>query len=167
MCFLLSTHSINDFSVKVYTPKVEWGVFGTLPAVELLLFAVYRKVFDLSICHKVFIKTAFAAIYVNIVKSEVTGACSAFRDVHIIENVTIARAIFKGDVVYTGGESVVFLLAEKVEIDKASCPLAGDIFQADEFVVLCGVVTELEPEQIDGFVDVAVTDDYVFVVYRF
>ena len=93
MCFLLSTHSINDFLVKVYTPKVEWGVFGALPIVELQLFTVYRKVFDLSICHKVFIKTAFAAIYVNIVKSEVTGTCSSLGNRHVVENVAIAGAV--------------------------------------------------------------------------
>ena len=59
------------------------------------------------------------------------------------------------------------LLTEKVKIYEASRSLAGDIFQADEFVMLCGVVAELEPKQIDCFVNVAVADYYVFIVYRF
>ena len=86
-------HSINDLSVKVYTPVVDLGSFPTLLKVESYFFTVYSKVFDSSICHKAFIKTAFAAINLNIFESEVTGACSAFRDGHIIENVAIAGAV--------------------------------------------------------------------------
>ena len=143
------------------------GSILTLLKVELYFFAVYGKVFDSSICHKVFIKTAFAAIYGNIVKSEVTGACSAFGNRDVVENVAITRAVFQGDVIYARRKPVVFLLAEKIEIYEASRSPTGDIFQADEFVMLCGVVAEFEPEQIDRFVDVTVADDYVFVVYRF
>ena len=93
-------HSINDFSAKVYTPVVDLGSFPTLLKVELQFFTVYGKVFKSSICHKAFIKTAFAAIYFNIFKSEVAGTCSALGNRDVVENIAIARAIFQGDVVY-------------------------------------------------------------------
>lgn len=67
MSLLLSEDSINDFLREVYTPEVDLRSFLTLPIVELQLFAVYCKAFDLSICHKPLVKAAFAAIHLILV----------------------------------------------------------------------------------------------------
>jgi hypothetical protein len=143
------------------------GEFLTLLRVESYFFTVYGNAFDLSICHKLFVKTAFAAINLNILKSEVAGTCSALGNGYVIENVAIAGTILQGYVIYARGKSVIFLLTEKVKVYKASCSIAGDIFHADEFVVLGGIVAELEPEHINGLVHLAITDYDVFIVYRF
>jgi hypothetical protein len=161
---LLSEHSINDFSARVHTPEVEWGGFGTLPTVELQLFAVYDHIFDGCVLNKLLFEAAFLAFYVKIFKGEVAGTCSALGDGHVIEYLAHAGAVLDGDVVYLGGKTVVLLLSEQIEIDKASRLVTMDVFHSYVFVVLGGVVAELEPKQIYGFVYVTVADDDVFVV---
>ena len=41
---------------------------------------------------------------------------------------------------------------------------AGDILQTDVFIVLGGIVAELEPKHVYGLVNLTITDQYVFVV---
>lgn len=111
-----------------------------------------------------FIEAALATIDLQVFKSEILCGGSALGDGYVVENVTMAGAVFDGYVVDPRRKSVVAPIAEKIQIYKAYRAVAGDIFEAYEFIVLRGVVAELEPKQIYGFVYVTVADDDVFVV---
>ena len=59
------------------------------------------------------------------------------------------------------------LLTEKVKIYEASRSLAGDVFHTNVFIMLSGIVAELEPEHIYRLLHVTAADDDVFVMDRF
>jgi hypothetical protein len=112
------------------------------------------------------IEAALATIDLQVFKSEILCGGSALGDGYVVENVTMAGTVFDGYVVDPRRKSVVAPIAEKIQIYKAYRAIAGYVFNTDKLIMLCGIVTELEPKQIYRFVHVTVADNYVFVMDR-